>query len=165
MAIYQQASDSVLSTIKQLIDLYHPRLKSKNIVAIFKNPPSYKDGYTVYTNTRKPPQWLRAFAQFAETDFVIEIAETPWEGMTTERRKAMIDHALCACGVDEDENCFIAAPEIVEFREVWKRWGAWNERLMFARQDIEKGLEQATLPMDIEMPEGQISTLPEPVEI
>ena len=71
---------------------------------------------------------------FGETvDFLIEIAEDLWKGLSSSQREALLDHELAHCTYKEDKSGThlpsIRGHDVEEFREVLKRRGVWNADL------------------------------------
>jgi hypothetical protein len=65
-----------------------------------------------------------------ETAFVITVWENAWEKLSDRQRKALIDHELCHCRIEEDERTgkakgVIVGHDIEEFNDVVRRHGHW----------------------------------------
>lgn len=88
--------------------------------------------------------WLatneRSEAPTAPTSFfVIEVSETVWNIINDRQRRALVDHCLSYCRINEGEDGVglrIAYPDVVEFASVIERHGLY-------RDDVEKFVEKA----------------------
>jgi hypothetical protein len=62
--------------------------------------------------------------------FVIEISHNTWERLTDPQRRALVDHELChcLCELDDDGEPVLSTKghDFEEFREIIERHGMWN---------------------------------------
>lgn len=72
----------------------------------------------------------------AQVDFVIEVNWTKWRELTPRQRVALVDHELCHCGRDLDnEKWVLVHHDVEEFGNIVRRWGCWKPDLeMFSKQ-------------------------------
>jgi hypothetical protein len=70
--------------------------------------------------------------------FWVEVARDAWDAYTDFQRVALLDHELCHCGVEEDEEgtkkMKLIPHDIEDFEAIATRYGEWDERVSrFAR--------------------------------
>src|SRR4030042_2490250 len=95
MAIeYKEVSNEVLSIAKELIDQYHQRLQECKIGFVFRSEASISGGKLVLGTTSKVTEKIKPMLS-DDLDILIVLAEDEYSRMSTERRKALIDHELC----------------------------------------------------------------------
>jgi len=85
----------VLSLAHQIISAHHPWLKEAKIGFILQDFASLKLGNTVLGNAAKISDKQRAAD--LDLDYLITIALDTWRELSTNQRKALIDHELCHC--------------------------------------------------------------------
>lgn len=142
MTKYYQAPQSVVEMVLDVRTKYHPSLIEAEIGIIFRDKPSTSKGKTVFATAKKPPTWLRAYPKFENMDFIIEIAEETWRDLTTNQRIALIDHELCHCQYDsEEETASMQAHDIEEFRAVINRHGFWNADLLKSAPVLKEAIQ------------------------
>lgn len=124
----------------KLIPKHHPHLEGSRIDYVFRSKHSTNKGKIVGGKARKVTG-LNAFLAssgrrgFHGTDlFVIEIAHDLWEQLPQEQRVALVDHELCHCFREVDDETgewvlSILPHDLEEFAEVVKRHGIWSTDL------------------------------------
>lgn len=132
MAELYKAEDSVMMTVKDLIGKYHPRLVPiiDEIAVVFKEKASEVGDVTIIGKTSKAPPLLSVLGD-VKYKFVITLAQNEWTSMDDKARLALLDHHLCACGVEEDNSgsvskCYIRLPDVSFFKEEVERHGLWR---------------------------------------
>lgn len=137
-----QAEEEIMNTVRDLIANYHPHLASvdKEILVIFKEKAGKSGDVIRASASRKASPQLGVVS---ETDwkFVIELADDEWKSYTDPQRIALLDHALCALRVDEDEEthalkCSIAQPDVLFYTEEIARNGYWRVKGTPKNEDL-----------------------------
>lgn len=142
MTIYSEAPQVVVSLMRKVIDEHHDHLQHAIIGVIFRDTPAKSKGKTVLAKAKTIPAWLRAYSYFENMDFLIEIAEEIWRDLSRDQQEALIDHELCHCKIDmENERPFIVGHDIEEFKEVIDRHGFWNSDLLGATKTMERAIQ------------------------
>lgn len=128
------AGEDVRKLVEHYIANYHPKLASvdKEIVVLFREKSTKRGGQSVLGTARKAPAILDVLGK-EPCRFILEIAADEWGILGESQKGALVDHLLCACRVEEDEEtaelkCSIASPEVSFFWEELKRHGDWRPR-------------------------------------
>lgn len=137
---------------QKLIAEHHTRLEGIRVDFVFRDKASKSNGKIVLGKARKV-SGLNAF--LANDDghdfFVIEIAEDEWEQMPPSKRRALVDHELCHCTIDFDEDkgvvtLGIKGHDVEAFVEEIERNGLWKDDLAefakAAKEQLELSLEE-----------------------
>jgi len=150
-----EAGKDVWEVVQDLISKYHPNLAlvDKEIAIIFKEKASKAGGQVVLGKSSKAPGVMKVLGK-AEYKFIIEIAGDQWQTLADNQRRALLDHLLCACKVEEDEKdgsikCSIAAPEVSFFWKELERNGDWRtrpEQEQSGAMDVESVIDIANSP-------------------
>lgn len=80
--------------------------------------------------------------------FVIEIAEPQWREMTDDQRRALVDHELCHCVVDDDTadgvpKLSTRGHDLEEFFGIVARHGLWSADITMMAGQVSKQLALA----------------------
>lgn len=134
MTDFFAASAEVNELITYHITNNHPKLAliDKEIIAIFRDKAGKAGGQPVLGKTKKAHPYLSVIGN-GDYKYVLEVAADTWTTLTPSQRSALIDHLLCACKVEEDENTgdikySIVSPDVFFFYEELKRHGDWRTR-------------------------------------
>jgi hypothetical protein len=126
------AGEDVMDRMRGLIATYHPHLGQvdKEIAILFREKASKAGGKPVLGKTRKAPGILSILGD-TEYKFIIELAADEWAGLSFDQQTALLDHHLCACRVEEDEDtqdikCSLAPPDFIGYRGEVERHGIWR---------------------------------------
>jgi len=132
MADKFEANDEVYTLMRNLIANYHPDLASvdKEIAIVMRAKAGKSGGQVVLGKTSKAP-WQLGVLGSREYKFIIELAGDEWNNLTDKQREALMDHHLCACGVDIDDvsgeiKCQVLPPDFVGYRGELERHGIWR---------------------------------------
>jgi Putative phage metallopeptidase len=132
MADLHEASEQTYDLMRGLIAKYHPDLASvdKEIAIITRPKAGKSGGQVILGKTRKAPGILGVLGT-VDYKFIIELAQDEWNNLTDKQREALMDHHLCACNVDIDEDsgeikCSLNSPDFVGFRGELERHGIWR---------------------------------------
>lgn len=143
MAIFwEEASPSVLSTARELIDQFHHDLQEANIVFLFRSEPAMVAGKIAHAKTSKVSPQMKALLD--DADFIIWVSKPIWEGQGEKTRMAIMDHELSHCGI-EDGVPYLKPHDVEEFKAVIDRHGLWNYDLLKMGEAIKKH-QQFALP-------------------
>jgi hypothetical protein len=144
MATHYRPAPQVAELVGQLVDDTHRDLEPvrDRIICVFRDPPGRSAGRQEWGRARKV-SGLNAFLIARVPDdeipdeeadfsvFVIEIALEVWAKLDEASRAALVDHELCHCVLDEDDNgdlvLTIVGHDIEEFHGVLSRHGLWRE--------------------------------------
>jgi len=135
---YTPASD-VRKIAEELIEKYHPHLQDVRIEYVMGDKAPKSSGKEVWGFVRKVgslPAYLASDddhkkAGEVEAFFVMVISEPVWEKLNTEKRTALIDHELCHCGVEVDDEgngkLTLIPHDLEEFTSIVRRYGLWRD--------------------------------------
>lgn len=123
---------------KGVIKDHHRHLTEVRIEYVFRDKHQTSNGREVWAKTRKVAG-LHAYlaaesehidAEAGEPFFVIEIAKDIWQILNKEQREALIDHELCKCSAEFNDDGDVALKvrphDLEEFRAVVERRGLWR---------------------------------------
>lgn len=126
------AGDEVTNTISDLIANFHPHLAvcDKEILVYFKEKAGHSGDVITPSASKKANPQLGLVSE-VDWKFVIEIADDEWRAYTDAQRVALLDHALCALRVDEDQETHvlkysIAKPDVFFYKGEIERRGFWR---------------------------------------
>lgn len=130
---------------KKLIDEIHTDLDGERIDYVYRDKVSRSGGKEVWGKARIITGLNAYLARAGESDdpfFLIEIAEPIWLVLDDKARIALVDHELCHCSIDYDEDGLkvlsMVGHDLEEFHGIIRRHGMWrpsiqafNEQLRF----------------------------------
>lgn len=127
-----EAGSDVRMMMMELVSKYHPHLAAcdTEIAILFRDKAGKRGGQVVLGKAGKAPKILDVLGK-QEYKFILEIASDEWQQLDPTHRVALMDHLLCMCGVEEDEETHdlkftIKSPDLHYFREEIKRHGDWR---------------------------------------
>lgn len=138
----------------KVMEEHHEHLLGVRVEFLFMNKTPKSKGRHVWGRARKigglnaflalGPNWLpEAYEDQPFDFFVIEVSEEVWETLTERGKRALIDHELTHCAIEEDEDGFlnlsIVGHSIEEFETIVRRHGLWRQDL---RDFVKTGAEQ-----------------------
>lgn len=131
------ADEEVFNMMKDLVGQHHPDLALvvDEIQIVFKDKASKKGGKVIPGKVSVAND-LIALIGGTPCKFIIELGMDAWGDLSSRQRKALLDHLLCACRVEEVEdeeegNSYkysIAMPDISYFWDEFDRWKDWRPR-------------------------------------
>lgn len=145
---------SVQRIAEDLIREHHDHLADVRIEYAFRDKAAKKAGKTVFGTARKVGG-LNAFLA-TDTDetgsdevddfFVIEIAEDTWRILDQFQRVALVDHELCHCVIEHDEETGepklkLKGHDLEEFRSIVDRHGLWEPELVSMADSMAKAVQ------------------------
>lgn len=164
MPEYSSAPDAE-KIAERLIADHHRHLIDTRVEFVFRDKASKKNGKVVLGTARKTTG-LNAFLARRTADgedtggeefFVIELAKDEWDEMPPSKRRAAVDHELCHCSIEYDEEkgivtLGIRAHDVEEFAEVVERHGLWKDDLADFAKAVKEQLDlfETTAAADIE---------------
>jgi hypothetical protein len=139
MATKYTPAPDVRKIAEDLIPKYHPHLTNVRIEYAFGDKTPKHGGKEVWGYVRKISS-LPAYLASQPGDqkagdttpfFVMVISEDVWVNLYPDKRTALVDHELCHCGVevdDEGNHKLILIPhDMEEFSSIVRRYGLWRE--------------------------------------
>lgn len=121
---------------KTLIANYHQHLLGLNIRYVFRDTVRKSNGKEILGTASKVTGRNAFFANPGALSskgkefFVIEIAEDKWVELNDAEKKALVDHELCHCGVEDDPQggvkLVLKSHDVEEFEAIIKRHGLWS---------------------------------------
>lgn len=142
MTVTYRPASAVHRIADELIAKHHTDLADVRIEYVFRSETAKSRGKEIWGQARKI-SGLNAYlsqedgpteAESGDVDyFVIEISEPVWADLDAGQRKALVDHELCHCGTDFDDDGLLTLKlrhhDVEEFRTVVTRHGLWRPDL------------------------------------
>ena len=135
---YTSAPD-VKAIAEELIPKYHPHLENVRIEYVLSDKTPKQGGKEVWGFVRKVTN-LPAFLASKPNEqkagdfspfFVMVISEPVWLNLFPDKRTALVDHELCHCGVEVDDEgnlkLTMIPHDLEEFTRIVDRYGLWYE--------------------------------------
>lgn len=134
---YEPAAEAA-KIAKGVIKDHHRHLTEVRIEYVFRDKHQTSNGREVWAKTRKVAG-LHAYlaaesehvdAEAGEPFFVVELAKDIWQILNKGQREALIDHELCKCSAEFNDDGDVALKvkphDLEEFRAVVERRGLWR---------------------------------------
>jgi len=99
---------------------HHGELDGLSIVYVMNPREQKKGSHVILGKAAKQSPLQRLLHNF---DFAIVISAPRWVTLTEPQQKALLDHELCHCGVDDDGKPVMVEHDIEEFSAVVERHG------------------------------------------
>jgi hypothetical protein len=143
MTVTYRPAAAVARIAKDLIGKHHHELDDVRIEYAFRSETAKSRGKEIWGQARKI-SGLNAYlsqeeeiteAESGDVDyFVIEISEPVWAELDAGQRKALVDHELCHCTTEHNEDTGdltlkLRHHDVEEFAVVVKRHGIWRPDL------------------------------------
>jgi predicted metallopeptidase len=137
-----------------LIGKHHRDLDGVRIEYVFRETAAKKAGKHIWGQARKVSGLNAYLATDTTSDvvdvddfFVIEIAEDIWAELNDQERIALVDHELCHCvaEVDEDAETItlrVAPHDVEEFRVIVERHGLWRGDVEHFAESVKAHFDQ-----------------------
>lgn len=134
MAEMWKADDDTTKLMSDIVIEFHPDLVEfiEQIALIFREKAAKRGGQVVLGKASKASP---LFGVLGDVDykFIIELPADEWEGLTAKQKRACLDHHLCGCRADHDEETgetkfYIAPYEIAFYYDEYDRHGDWRPR-------------------------------------
>lgn len=128
---------------RELIPEIHSHLVNTQIEYVFRSQATKKNGKPVLGKARVIGG-LDAYLAKAPDGakfFVVEIAADFWKGLKPEQQKALVDHELAHCWVNEDTGKLQILPhDLEEFADIVRRHGLVGEDIRHFSKAIQMAL-------------------------
>jgi hypothetical protein len=132
MADMWKAGDEVVTMMKDLIANHHPHLAlvDDEIAVVFKEKGSSVGEVDIIGKTAKAAPLLGILTD-TKWKFIITLAADAWAEMNVKQQQALLDHHLCGCRVDENEQtgaikCYVAPADVSFYKGEIERHGMWR---------------------------------------
>jgi len=132
------ADDEVQNSVKELIAQHHPDLvQVEDKIAVLMREKASKAGETVRLATYKKAPSVMAVLGSKDWKFILEIADDEWKSLNNKQKVALLDHCLCGCRVEIDEQnggvkkCYIQPPDVSFYEDEVRRHGFWRSGRSF----------------------------------
>lgn len=139
MATKYTPAPDVKSIADELIVKYHPHLDGVRIEYVMGDKTPRRGGKDVWGFVKKIsslPAYLAADKNDQKSGdvspfFVMVISEPIWVNLYPDKRTALVDHELCHCGVEVDDEgnskLTLIPHDLEEFVAIVRRYGLWME--------------------------------------
>lgn len=148
---YWQVDKEVLDMAQDLIYEHHEDLYTARIGFLFRGTaPKSKGRYTYGKAGKVSSKWAALIGDEEETlDFVIWLAHDKWEELELKQKKALLDHELQHCYM-EDGQAKMRGHDLEEFAVIVQRHGLWNH-------EIKKMAHAIAVAKQLEIPFGELA--------
>lgn len=132
MSLYKAESD-MMDMMRELVGQHHPDLALvvDEIAVVVREKAGKRGGKAVLGKSQKASPLIGVLGD-TDYKFILEIAGDEWQNLTSRQRKALMDHLLCSCRVDDEGEdglkCYLAPPDVAFYWDELDRWGDWRPR-------------------------------------
>jgi len=151
-------SEAAEEMAKPLIANYHTHLVNCRIAYLYRNKPMNEGGRTVFAKAKKCSTEVKSLCEASggeAYDFYIIINYEVWNTLSDTQQRAVLDHELCHCWVEDDEKTGEPKYKILphglsEFSEILDRYGpeVFDDLKRFcelAREKLDKAEEPVVI--------------------
>lgn len=149
----------------EVIPKFHTDIASAKVCYLFRSKAGKNGSKVTLATASKVSGRLKALVGY---DFIVEVAYDEWQNLNDMQRHALIDHELCHCGGEEDEQTgdmkwFLAPHDLEEFTDIVKRYGLWKSDI----QAFADAFPKAAVPVaPVVVPAAKVKTSkPKPVTV
>lgn len=151
MSEWNEAPPEVIEMAQTIIAEHHKDIRRANIAFVMKSDEKFKlKPHQKWAVAAKIPSKYDALIDY---DFLIWIQEEIWRMLDPDQRRALIDHELCHCGFNDNDEPAIIPHDFEEFSCVIERHGLWRKSLkamgMAASSYIQEELKMAETKIEI----------------
>lgn len=151
-------AESVAEIAKELIPKYHPHLVNSEIAYVFKNKEIKKGGKVVLATAEKCSPKVKFLSGGKE--FVITVSFPSWQSLTDKQKRAVVDHELMHCLVDDDDESgekklIILPHDVEEFYSIIERNNLWKEDLVALGRVVKAQLNGKNTSVKVDEPEPE----------
>jgi len=148
---YFRADAEVRMYVDELIREYHDHLLTAKFGLLFQEHAPKSKGKLQFASVCLFPAKFQAFFPEEEFDYLLTVSCDIWNRAWLEQKRAIIDHELCHCWGEEDEETGEMAWSVVGhdcevFSSELIRHGAWHKDLELARQAFQMARPMGALP-------------------
>jgi hypothetical protein len=148
-------ADEVADVGRDLIEAYHPHLAEAHIRFLFTSKRRTKCGRVVLGTAQKASGLTAFFSQQRDdmgalrpADFIILVSYGEWGALNEAGRRALVDHELLHCGMNENDDgspeWTINGHDVEAFVDEIERHGLWRQDLV----NTAAAIEQMRLPLE-----------------
>jgi hypothetical protein len=129
---YWIAGQELLELAGRIVNEHHPLLVEHdvNIAFLMRKPTAKSGGRKVMGSASKASAKIQALTG-QPIAFIIEISAEIWEDLPESKRSALLDHELCHCDVEVDDEGEVKyklrSHDLEEFNEIVLRHGEWKD--------------------------------------
>jgi hypothetical protein len=140
---WERVPSAVVKLAEELIYEHHPNLLSARIGILFRSEAPVSGGKrTLGQASTVNAKWKPLLRE--EYDFIIWLAADAWLGeLTDHQRRALLDHELYHCHLNNEDKAEIRPHDIEEFAEIIQRYGFWRDDLERVRLAVQGRLALA----------------------
>lgn len=135
MITWDLADDYLLEMARSIIRDHHEHLAEAKIAFLYRSEPGKSGGKFILGHAKKVSEEMKVLIDF---DFLIWISYPQFNAMNTDHQRALVDHELCHCGRNINEEWIIRKHDFEEFWKIIQRHGLWNRDLQFAAKAIQE---------------------------
>lgn len=132
---------------KELRLKHHEHLHDADLSFVMTKKPMTRGGQAIFGKAQLA-NGLLGF--YSKADFVITISAEAWDKADVAKRRAMVDHELCHCTCNPEEDgsqtWTLGGHDIEEFTKIVDRHGLWKEDLQVFGQAVGRQLELGLTP-------------------
>lgn len=141
-AEYVRADEDMVELVREVLEEYHPDLAEAHIGILIREIAPRSNGKRVMAKAKKVGPELKALLPH---DFIIWFAQDTWEELDARQKRALVDHELCHCTVDNDK-AKMKTHDLNEFLVIIQRYGFWWPQAEEAEQIFQSrmGLGEVT---------------------
>jgi hypothetical protein len=134
--------ESIIELLNEVRREYHPELLDASFIVLTRSPAAQKGGKTVLGSVKKASAEAQGLAGEG-ADYILTLSLNDWNALRDRQRRALLDHELCHCVGEEDEETGemkwkLRGHDIEEFTDVIRRWGAWPEDIIQAVETLQQ---------------------------
>lgn len=121
-AEYFRAGESVIALVAEVVAQHHPDLAEARIGVLMRDVAPRSQGKRVFGRAKSVGPELKVLLPH---DFIIWFADDVWDELSEFQRRALVDHELCHCTIDENEKIKMKSHDLNEFLCIIERYGFW----------------------------------------
>ena len=122
---WTRVPQKVIVLAQELIKAHHPNLADARIGILFRSEAPISGGKrTLGQASTVTAKWLPLLRE--PYDFIIWLAADAWEELDPRQRRALLDHELYHCHLDNEGKAEMRPHDIEEFAEIIQRYGFWR---------------------------------------
>jgi putative metallopeptidase len=131
--------------VRALVAKHHQHLEHATIAVLGKPKAGKRHGRVQITTSRRVTEAVKALIRndLSDVHYLIEIGGDMWALLDQEKKKVVLDRALCYfAGLDPEKGVWtMRGPDVEEFTEIIERHGLWTADLETFGKEAAKQLE------------------------
>lgn len=128
------ADDHLLDMARSIIRDQHEHLLEARIAFLYRSEASKSGGKLILGMAKKVSPEMQTLIDF---DFLIWISKPHFDNLEIDQQRALVDHELCHCGRNINEEWIIKKHDFEEFWKIIERHGLWSYDLQVAGKMIQ----------------------------